>query len=297
MTATAESTDNKKLYKKKSQAKVIFTRYCRSKLAVFGLVVFSLMFLFFMTADLFFDYETDALEMHIAERYQPPSSEHILGTDSYGRDMFARIVYGGRTSLLIGVATAAFALVMGTIIGASAAYFGGAVDNILMRIMDIFLAIPGTLLAIAIISVMNSSIFNLLIAMGISQTPRMSRLVRSAVLGVMGSDYIEAAKAVGTSHFRIIFRHILPNAMGPILVQTSQTVARSVLIVAGLSFVGLGISEPTPEWGSMLSGVKSQMRYSPYLALGPGIAMVLSVLSLTMIGDGLRDAMDPRLRN
>lgn len=223
MTASAaESTDNKKLYKKKSQAKVIFTRYCRSKLAVFGLVVFSLMFLFFMTADLFFDYETDALEMHIAERYQPPSSEHILGTDSYGRDMFARIVYGGRTSLLIGVATAAFALVMGTIIGASAAYFGGAVDNILMRIMDIFLAIPGTLLAIAIISVMDSSIFNLLIAMGISQTPRMSRLVRSAVLGVMGSDYIEAAKAVGTSHFRIIFRHILPNAMGPILVQTDR---------------------------------------------------------------------------
>lgn len=292
-----KTVDNKKKFKKQSQARVIFRRYCRSKLAVFGLVVFTAMFLFFMTADLFFDYDTDALGMEISNRYQPPSREHILGTDSYGRDMFARIVYGGRTSLLIGVATAAFALCAGTLIGASAAYFGGVVDNVLMRIMDIFLAIPGTLLAIAIISVMDSSIINLLLAMGISQTPRMSRLVRSAVLGVMGSDYIEAAKACGTSHARIILRHIIPNAMGPILVQTSQTVARSVLIVAGLSFVGLGISEPTPEWGSMLSGVKSQMRHAPYLALGPGVAMVLSVLSLTMIGDGLRDAMDPRLRN
>ncbi len=294
----SENIENsKQVYKKKSQARVIFTRFCRSKLAVTGLIVFTLMFLFFMTADLFFDYDTDALEMNISIRYQPPTKEHIFGTDSYGRDMFARIVYGGRTSLLIGVCTALFSLTVGGIIGASAAYFGGAVDNILMRIMDIFLAIPGTLLAITIVSVMGSSMLSLLIAMGISQTPRMSRLVRSAVLGVMGSDYIEAAKAFGTSNARIIFRHIIPNAMGPILVQTSQTVARSVLIVAGLSFVGLGIAGPTPEWGAMLSGVKSVMRHSPYLAFGPGIAMVLSVLSLTMIGDGLRDAMDPRLRN
>lgn len=291
------TTDIHKQYKKKSQFRVIFTRYCRSKLAIFGLIVFTAMFLFFISADVFFDYEVDALEMDMVNRYQPPTSAHILGTDAYGRDMFARIVYGGRTSLLIGVSTAALALIAGSLIGASAAYFGGAVDNVLMRIMDVFLAIPGTLLAITIISAIGSNMTTLLIAMGISQTPRMARLVRSSVLGVMGSDYIEAAKAFGTSNRRIIFRHIIPNAMGPILVQTSQTVARSVLIVAGLSFVGLGISEPTPEWGSMLSGVKSQMRHSPYLALGPGVAMVLSVLSLTLIGDGLRDAMDPRLRN
>lgn len=291
------TTDIHKQYKKKSQFRVIFTRYCRSKLAIFGLIVFTAMFLFFISADVFFDYEVDALEMDMVNRYQPPTSAHILGTDAYGRDMFARIVYGGRTSLLIGVSTAALALIAGSLIGASAAYFGGAVDNVLMRIMDVFLAIPGTLLAITIISAIGSNMTTLLIAMGISQTPRMARIVRSAVLGVMGSDYIEAAKAFGTSNRRIIFRHIIPNAMGPILVQTSHTVARSVLIVAGLSFVGLGISEPTPEWGSMLSGVKSQMRHSPYLALGPGVAMVLSVLSLTLIGDGLRDAMDPRLRN
>ena len=291
------TTDIHKQYKKKSQFRVIFTRYCRSKLAIFGLIVFTAMFLFFISADVFFDYEVDALEMDMVNRYQPPTSAHILGTDAYGRDMFARIVYGGRTSLLIGVSTAALALIAGSLIGASAAYFGGAVDNVLMRIMDVFLAIPGTLLAITIISAIGSNMTTLLIAMGISQTPRMARIVRSAVLGVMGSDYIEAAKAFGTNNRRIIFRHIIPNAMGPILVQTSQTVARSVLIVAGLSFVGLGISEPTPEWGSMLSGVKSQMRHSPYLAHGPGVAMVLSVLSLTLIGDGLRDAMDPRLRN
>ena len=293
----ANHANSNEIYKKKSQFRVVWHRYGRSKLAIFGLIVFSLMLILVLTADLYMDYDRDALEMHIGNKYQAPNKDNWFGTDQFGRDVLARVIFGGRISMFVGVATVVISLTFGALIGATAAYFGGRLDNLLMRIMDVFLAIPGTLLAITIISALGSSMMNLLVAMGISQTPRMSRIVRSAVLGVKEMDFIEAAKACGTGNMRVIFRHILPNAMGPILVQASQTVARSVLIVASLSFVGLGIAEPTPEWGSMLSNVKTMMRNYPYLAFAPGIAMVLSVLSLTLIGDGLRDAMDPRLRN
>jgi peptide/nickel transport system permease protein len=166
-----------------------------------------------------------------------------------------------------------------------------------MRIMDVFLAIPSTLMAITIVAALGSNLSNLILAMGISQTPRMSRIVRSSVLGVKEQEYVEAARACGSSDGRIIFRQILPNAMGPILVQVTQTVARSVITIASLSFIGLGVSEPTPEWGSMLSEAKSQLRYYPHLAIAPGVAIVMAVMSLTVIGDSLRDAMDPRLKN
>ena len=197
----------------------------------------------------------------------------------------------------MGIATVAVSLTFGGLIGATAAYYGGRVDNVLMRLMDVLMAIPSTLLAITIISALGSSMFNMIVAMGVSQIARMARIVRSAVMSVKGQEYIEACRACGTSDARIIMRHILPNAMGPVLVQVTQTVARSVITVASLSFVGLGVSEPTPEWGSMLSFAKTQMRYYPYLSLFPGFAVVMSVMSLTLAGDGLRDAMDPRLRN
>ncbi len=284
-------------YKKKSQWKVIWTRFQRSKLAMIGLFVFVLMMIAVLGADLYLDYNTDAIGQSIKNRFQLPNSVHWFGTDQFGRDEFARVVYGGRISMFVGVATVCVSLVFGSMIGATAAYYGGKVDNLLMRFMDVLMAIPSTLLAITIISALGSSMPNLIVAMGVSQIPRMSRIVRSAVMGVKGQEFIEAARACGTSDMRIIFRHILPNAMGPILVQATQTIARSVITVASLSFIGLGVSEPTPEWGGMLSEAKSQMRYYPHLALYPGIAVVMSVMSLTMAGDGLRDAMDPRLRN
>jgi peptide/nickel transport system permease protein len=163
--------------------------------------------------------------------------------------------------------------------------------------MDMFLAIPNTLMAITLVAALGNSIFNLILAMGISQTPRMSRIVRASVLTIIGQEYIEAARAYGAADARIIFRHILPNAMGPILVQVTQTVARSIITIGSLSFFGLGIPEPTPEWGAMLSEAKNQLRYYPHLAIAPGVAIVMSVMSLTLLGDGLRDAMDPRLKN
>ena len=285
-----------KKYKKKSQIKTIWLRFKKNKLALFGMCLFIAMMIIVLAAPLYLDYE-QVIEQNISERFQEPSSEHLLGTDSLGRDQLARIIWGGRISLFVGMGTVIISLTLGSIIGATAAYYGGRVDNILMRIMDVFMAIPSTLMAITIVAALGTSVPNLLLAMGISNTPRMSRIVRSSVMGVKGFEYIEAARCCGTSDARIIFRHIIPNAMGPILVQTVQTVARSVLNIASLSFIGLGITEPTPEWGSMLSAAKSVMRYHQYLAIAPGVAILLEVLSLTLMGDGLRDAMDPRLKN
>lgn len=292
--ATIETAQKK--YKKRSQIAVIWNRFKRNKLGLLGLIVFLFMLFAVLGADLYLDYD-DALQQDMKNRYQTSSKEHWFGTDQFGRDEFARVIYGGRISMFVGIATVLVSLSFGSVIGSTAAYYGGKLDNLLMRVMDVFLAIPSTLLAITLISALGSSMPNLILSMGISQIPRMSRIVRSAILGVKEMEYIEASKAYGTKDGRVIFRHILPNAMGPILVQVTQTVARSVLTIASLSFVGLGISEPTPEWGSMLSEAKSQMRYYPHLALFPGIAIVMSVMSLTLVGDGLRDAMDPRLRN
>lgn len=284
-------------FKKKSQIKAIWIRFRRNRLGMFGLVLFFIMITAVLGADLYMDYEGQAISQNLSIRFQSPSTGHFLGTDQYGRDVLARIIYGGRISMFVGMATVCVSLTVGSLIGASAAYYGGRIDNVLMRIMDVFLAIPSTLMAITIVAALGSSVLNLILAMGISQVPRMSRIVRSSVLSVRGQEYVEAAKACGTSDARIIFRHILPNAMGPILVQVTQTVARSVITISSLSFIGLGVSEPTPEWGAMLSAAKSQLRFHPYLAISPGVVIVMTVMSLTLVGDGLRDALDPRLKN
>lgn len=284
-------------YKKKSQLKAIWMRFKKNHLGIFGLIVFLLMLVVVLGADLFLNYEDQAIAQQLSIRFAPPTLEHLLGTDQFGRDVFARVIYGGRISMFVGIATIIVSLSVGALIGSCAAYYGGKVDNILMRVMDVFLAIPNILMAITLVAAFGSSILNLILAMGISQIPRMSRIVRSSVLGVIGQEYIEAARACGASDARIIFRYILPNAMGPILVQSTQTVARSIITISSLSFIGLGISEPTPEWGAMLSEAKSQLRYYPHLAIAPGVAIVMTVMSLTLVGDGLRDALDPRLKN
>ena len=301
MTIEQKNTVQERLrkYKKKSQLRTIWNRLKKNPLAVFGMLLFLFMFTIVATADLYYNYEEDAIAQHLSLRFKGPGvlKGHPLGTDQYGRDVLARVVYGGRISMFVGLATVCVSLSLGSVIGATAAYYGDAVDNILMRLMDVFMAIPRMLMAITLVAAFGTSLFNLILAMGLAVTPRMSRIVRSAVLSVTGSDYIEAARACGTSDMRIIFRHILPNAMGPILVQVTQTMARTVITVSSLSFIGLGISEPTPEWGAMLSEAKSQMRYYPYLAVSPGIAIMMVVVSLTLLGDGLRDALDPRLKN
>ena len=216
----------KKKYKKRSQIKSIMFRYKKNKLAMVGFVMFIIMILIAISADLIVNYEIDAVTQNMKERLQTPNGQHIFGTDEYGRDIFARIIFGARISLFVGLITIALSLTIGAIIGATAGYYGGRTDNVLMRIMDIFLAIPSILLAISIVAALGTGIFNLLLAMSISQVPRFARIVRSSILTVKGQDFIEAAKACGTKDSRIIIKHIIPNAIGPIIVQATLTMAK-----------------------------------------------------------------------
>lgn len=289
------SVDNS--VKKRSQVKFIWNRYKKNKLAMLGLIMILLLAILSASAPLLVDYNDDVITQNIKNRFQSPSKEHILGTDQYGRDIFARIIYGGRISLSMGFAVVAISMLFGTIIGASAGYYGGKIDNVLMRIMDVFLAIPQILMAMAIVAALGANIRNLLIALIIANIPRFSRIVRSAILQIRNEEFIEAARAYGASDIRIILRHIIPNAFGPIIVQATLYVASTIISIAGLSFLGLGIQAPRPEWGTMLSEARIHMRNYPYLILIPGISIMISVLSFNLIGDGLRDALDPKLRN
>lgn len=297
MTQKAKAVAIQKEYAKKSQIKEIWRRMKKNKLAMIGLAIFCILVAMSLSADLIADYQESAIKQAGSIRLQPPSWEHYFGTDQYGRDLLARMVHGSRVSLSIGFFTTGISLLIGGILGAMTGYYGGIFDEIVMRLMDILLSIPSILLAIAIVSAMGPSLLNLLIAITISQIPGFTRIVRSTVLTVVGEDYIEAARACGSKDFRIITNDVLPNAIGPIIVQGTMSVAKMILLAAGLSFIGLGIQPPQPEWGYMLSEAREYMRDYPYLVVIPGIAIAISVFSINLIGDGLRDALDPRLKN
>ena len=286
----------RKKVKKRSQLKALWFQYKKNKLAMFGLILMGLMLLTALCAGIFLDYDTQVIGQSIRQRLQWPSAAHWFGTDQYGRDLFARVIWGSRISLFVGFFTVGIAMSVGSLIGAFAGYYGGRVDNILMRIMDVFLAMPGTIMAVAIVGALGPGIINVLMAMSICRIPQFARIVRSAIISIRSQEFVEAARCCGSRDLRIIFRHILPNAVGPIVVQATIGMATTILGVAGLSFIGLGIEAPLPEWGSMLSEAKSQMMYQPYLMFFPGIAIVLAVLALNLIGDGQRDALDPRMK-
>ena len=224
-----------KTIKKRSQFVSVWHRYKKNKLAMFGLILLAIMLLIAIFADFLVDYQSDVVEQHMSERLQGISSEHWLGTDQYGRDIFSRIIYGTRISLFIGLASVCISVTAGTIIGAIAGYYGGKVDNILMRIMDMFLAIPQMLMAIAIVAALGSGITNLLIALSISATPDFSRIVRSSIMSIKEQDFVEAAVAYGATDRHIILKHIIPNAIGPIIVQATLDIATAILTIASLS--------------------------------------------------------------
>ena len=282
--------------KKKHKFAEVWKRLCKNTGAVIGMIIILIFVLGAVFANLIRPYDL-VIRQEAAIRLDPPSAEHWFGTDAYGRDVFARVLYGSRISLSIGFFTAAFSLIFGGILGAAGAYYGGQVDNIIMRVMDMFTAIPGTLLALAIVAALGTSMVNLLIAITISSIPGFVRLIRSTVLTVVESDYVEAARACGTGDARIILRHILPNAIGPIIVQTTTSISDMILTASGLSFIGMGVQAPTPEWGAMISEAREFYRQKPYLVIFPGVCIILTALSFNLIGDGLRDALDPRLRD
>lgn len=283
-------------YKKKSQTADIFRRLAKNKTAMIGLIVVILLLILALSADLLFDFEIDITKQNISDRLQAPSGDHIFGTDEMGRDIFKRVCYGAKYSLLISFVAATISLAIGLVFGAIAGYYGGWADMIIMRFMDVLLAIPGTLLAIAIVASLGTSIPNLIIALSVSGIPGFSRIVRSSVLTVRDAEYIEAAKAIGANDRIIIFGHVLPNGMAPLIVQSTLRIASVILTTAGLSFLGLGVPAPHPEWGAMLSNARSYIRDYSYMALFPGLAIMTTILCLNLLGDGLRDALDPRLK-
>lgn len=283
--------------KKRNQLAYIWFRFKKNKLAMLGLILLLLLAAASFGSIMFYSYE-DVIVQNVRNQFASPGSEgHLLGTDHYGRDMLARLLYGGRISLSMGFAIVAMSLLSGGLLGAVAGFYGGKADNVIMRLMDVFLAIPQIMMAMAIVAVLGSDIKNLLVAMTISNVPKFARIVRSAILQVRGLEYVEAARACGTNDPRIITKHIIPNAVGPIIVQTTLQIAQSITGIASLSFIGLGIQSPMPEWGTMLAEGKTFMRQHAFLVLEPGIAVVLAVLSFNLVGDGLRDALDPRLKD
>ena len=281
--------------KKKSQLRDIVRRFMKNRTAVFGLVVICVLLIFAIFPGQLSD--PDYITQNLSNRYAPPSSEHLLGTDELGRDMFTRIVWGCRTSLAIGLASVTIACTVGMILGTLAGYFGGVVDNVLMRVVDILMAVPNLLLGISIVAALGNSLSVLIFAIALGNIASFSRVTRSSVITVRDSEYVEAARATGASNSRIMMKYVLPNALAPIIVQVTTSLAGSILNISGLSFVGLGVPAPTPEWGSMLSNARTIMRDHPLQIVFPGIAIMLTVFAFNMFGDGLRDALDPRLKN
>ncbi len=289
-----KSTNSRR--KKNSQFREVWRRLCKRKTAIFGLVVLLILIITAIFAEQITPYEK-ALKMNPKARLQPPSAEHWFGTDGYGRDLFARILHGGRRSLAIGISATAGALFFGWIIAALVSYNGGAVDTVVMRIMDIISSVPMTLMALAVVSALGPSLENLIIAIAFARIPTFARIIRSSMLSVVDMEYIEAARAGGASALRIILKHLTPNVSGTMIVQTTMSTAQLILIAASLSFLGLGVQLPTPEWGALLSEAREYMRTAPYLMVFPGIFMILTSLSLNLLGDGLRDALDPKLKS
>jgi len=290
------NVDISKKYKKRSQMAEIWRRLKRNKASIVGMVIMIIIVLISLSADLLFDYQEDAIKFDTVHRLETPSKANPLGLDEFGRDILARIVHGSRLSLQVGIVAVGIALLIGGSLGALAGYYGGVLDNVIMRIMDIFLAIPSLMMALVIVAALGPSIFNLMISIGLSVVPNYARIVRSAVLSVKDQEFIEAARAVGSRNSNIILQEVLPNCMAPIIVQVTLNVATAILSTSSLSFIGVGIQPPTPEWGNMLNGGRPFLRDAPHLCIFPGLAIVITILSLNLLGDGLRDALDPKLK-
>ncbi len=285
-----------KKQKKNSPAKEIWRRFVKNKPAVFGCILLITMVLLAVFADVIVD-SSISTKIDGAAACHPPSIEHIFGTDHLGRDIFARILHGARYSLSVGFVVAFCTTLIGCLIGGIVGYYGGRVDSIIMRVLDVINCVPAMLLSLAIIAALGPSMRNLMFALIIGMMPSTVRLVRSTVISVSDMEYIQSAKIYGSSNLRIICHHVLPNAIGPVIISAAGMVSGTILSAAGMSFLGFGVQPPTPEWGVMLSDARNYMRGSPYMMIFPGVAIVLAAMSINLIGDGLRDALDPKLRD
>lgn len=281
--------------KKHSEFLDIMHRLSKNKIAMIGLIIIIIEILLAIAAKWIVPYDWNAIDVVNAK--QAPSLQHLFGTDELGRDIFSRIIYGARFSLSIGIFGTLITTVIGTIIGAIVGYFGGTFDNIIMRILDVIQSIPPILFNIVIAAALGSGFMNTLIALAVGGIPGAARLVRGSVMSIRKMEYLESADSINCGKLRTIFVHVLPNAISPSIVACTMNVANLILTAASLSFIGLGVQAPTPEWGAMLSASRNFIRDCPYMVLIPGLAIAITVLALNLLGDGLRDAMDPKLKD
>ncbi len=280
--------------KKSSELGRILKQLSYNKLAMFGFILFIVELILCFSAPLIAPYGYN--DLNIMDMNQAPNAAHWFGTDELGRDILSRILYGGRYSISMGVSAIVIAMIVGMFIGSLAGYFGGWVDNILMRFLDIVQSLPGMLLTIVISAVLGPGFINTILALSVNAIPHQARMLRAQILKIRNSEYIEAAQSINCSKATIILDHLIPNSMSPMIVQASMGVANQIIMASSLSFIGLGVQPPAPEWGAMLSGSRQYIRNYPYMVIFPGLAIAVTVLSLNLLGDGLRDAMDPRLR-
>ena len=290
------SSNEVKLSVKQNRALEVWKQYKRNKGAMVGLVILIILILIAVFADVIWDYDTDITAMQVGDRLLKPCLAHPFGTDNYGRDMLARIGYGTRYSLSIGFVSVLMGVIVGVPLGALTGYIGGRFDTILMRLVDTFTIIPSLLMTIILVSVLGTNLFNLMIALSISTIPVITRITRASVMVTRNNDYIESARAIGAPVHTILLKHVLPNCFSPILVQATLRVGTSIISAAGLSYIGLGVPLPTPEWGALLSASKSFIINAQHMCLFPGLAIMITVMVINLVGDGLRGALDPKLK-
>ena len=285
-----------KQYKKRSIAAEVWRNYKKNPSAMIALVLVVIIVFVAIFAQFFYDFKKDIVKQHIKEKFQKPSAEHWFGTDNYGRDVFTRVIYGTKYSLSVGVVAVAISCIVGVTLGLIAGYYGGFFEGLILRFCEVFTGIPSILMGVALMTAFGQSIGVLMLAIGLVYAPMYCRTTRAAVLPVRDQEYIEAARVAGVGDLGIMFNHVLPNALSPIIVQVTMGVASAILCASGLSFLGLGVPIPMPEWGAMLSEGREFMRDYMYLTIFPGLAIMITVLSFNLMGDGLRDALDPKLK-
>ena len=287
--------DEQVVTKKRSQLKEVWRRFCRNKQAMIGLAMLFLLIFAAVFANVIAPY--DPVEQNLLIRLQGPSAAHWFGTDELGRDIFSRILYGARISLTVGLIAVSISCVAGCALGAIAGYYGGILDTVIMRISDIMMAIPSILLNISIVAALGTGLQNVMIVIGISSVPAYCRIMRASLLSLKNQEFVDASRVAGSTDFYIIMHHIIPNSLAPLIVQATLKIGGAILSCASMSFIGLGIVPPTPEWGAMLSTGRDFLRDAPHLTAFPGLAIMFAVFSMNLIGDGLRDALDPKLKN
>ena len=296
MNETMKATENLQEYKGRSLAQETWHRLLKNKGAVVGMIFMVVLLLLAVSGDLIYDWDTqiDYMEMGVAR--QAPSMEHPFGTDQLGRDVLARVLYGSRYSLIIGVGSVVLGLIVGLITGSLAGFYGGGWDQLVMRANDILYSVPNIMLAVVIVQLLGTSILSLVIALSISSATSFAKITRASVMTIRDQEYVESAYAMGLPTWKIILRHIIPNCLSPIIVQVTLSIGSNIISASSLSFLGVGVPIPTPEWGTMLAEGRQFIRSEPWMCIFPGLAIMLTVLALNLMGDGLRDALDPKLK-